>query len=164
MMKSIIILLFIISFGCCGSFNICEDRTVAFFHSKHGDYLVLVSNQAINDFPEQYREPSWDELSSTEHEQAIKMLLLGGRCHATGAVIPQATKEEARGIWYGEFRMNRQRLHVLYPQLSSFQIGELASNAVEFGFPLLDTMAGMDERRKAWHKVVLSLESNNANH
>ena len=86
--------------SCGGAgLEIREERTIALYHGPEGERPVLVSVQGLEDHEDAYAEAATNDLTTGEQERALRSVLLGGRCHASGAVIPPLDLDRSQEIW-----------------------------------------------------------------
>lgn len=143
--------------GCGGAFQeIREAREVAFFKADSGEKLVLVSTKGFQENPEKYREADESELTAAEMEKAERRFLLGGTCHASGAVIPPLKHGELARLWVGRLEELAFRVAEASPELSPRDYVYQAEMLFPRRFPILDVIANLGEEERQNLREIVS--------
>lgn len=144
--------------GCGGAFpEVREAREMVFFKTESGEKLVLVSSKGFQENHGKYREPDESELTASELERAERRFLLGGTCHASGAVIPPLRQGEVARLWAGRLEELAFRVAEISPELSPRDDVYQAEILLPGRFPILDTVANLgEEDRRALREIVSS--------
>lgn len=143
--------------GCGGAFqDVRESREIAFFKADSGEKLVLVSTQGLLENKDKYREAEESDLSAAEMEKAERRFLLGGVCHASGAVIPPLKHGELARLWAGRLEELAFKVAEATPELAPRDDVYQAETLLPVRFPILDTIANLDEDERQNLREIVS--------